>query len=77
MLSNGYNVCDEAGGQWWVMTCNGGLRGIGGFRVVVMANLLVSGGLQDTVSSRIGPFPHGTRTCNLHIRGSSGSVSAR
>jgi hypothetical protein len=76
MLSNGYTVYDEAGGQWLVMTCNGDLRGIGGFQDIVMANLLGSGGLQVTVSIRIDPFPHGTRTCNLLIRGSSGSVSA-
>ncbi len=47
---------DEAGGQWWVMTCNGDLRGMGGFQDVVLANLLESGGLQVTVSSRIDPF---------------------
>jgi hypothetical protein len=57
MLSNGYTVYDEAGGHWWVMTCNGDLRGIGGFQDVVMANLLGSGGFQVTVSSRIDPFP--------------------
>jgi hypothetical protein len=60
MLSNGYTVYDEAGGQLWVMTCNGDLRGIGGLQDVVMTNLLGSGGLQVTVSSRIDPFPHGT-----------------
>jgi len=57
MLSNGYTVYDEAGGQWWMMTCNGNLRGISGFQDVVMANLLGSGGLQVTVSSSIDPFP--------------------
>ncbi len=31
------------------MTCNGDLRGIGGFRDVVMVNLLGYGGFQVTV----------------------------
>jgi hypothetical protein len=39
------------------MTCNGDLRGIGGFQDVVTANLIGSGGLQVTVSCRIDPFP--------------------
>ena len=56
-VANGYTVYDEAGGQWWMMTCNGNLRGISGFQDVVMANLLGSGGLQVTVSSSIDPFP--------------------
>jgi hypothetical protein len=47
------------------MTCNGDLLGSGGFQDVVM-----EGCLQVTVSSRIDPFPHGTRACGLHIRGS-------
>jgi hypothetical protein len=25
MVANEYTVNDEAGGQWWVMTCNGDL----------------------------------------------------
>ena len=50
MLWNGYTVYDEAGGQWWMMTCNGDLRGIGGFQDVVMENLLEFGGPQVTVS---------------------------
>jgi hypothetical protein len=41
---NGF-LHDEAGGLWWVMTCNGDLHGIGGFQNVVMVNLLGSGGL--------------------------------
>jgi hypothetical protein len=49
------NRLDEAGGRWWVMTCNGDLRGIGGFQDVIMANLIGSGGLQVTVSGRIDP----------------------
>jgi hypothetical protein len=57
MVSNGYAVYDEAGGQWWVMNCNGDLHGIGGLQDVVMANLRESSGLQVTVSSRIDPFP--------------------
>jgi hypothetical protein len=57
MLSNGCTVYDEAGGQWWMMTCNGDLLGICGFQDAVMANLLGSGGLQVTVSSSIDPFP--------------------
>jgi hypothetical protein len=63
LVSNGYTVYDAAGGQWWwVMTCNGDLRGIGGFQDVVLANLLGFDGVQVTVSSKIDPFPHGTRT---------------
>jgi hypothetical protein len=34
ILSNGCTVYDEAGGQWWMMTCNGDngdLLGICGF----------------------------------------------
>ena len=57
MLWNGYTVYDEAGGQWWMMTCNGDLCGIGGFQDIVMANMLGSGCLQVTVSSSIDPFP--------------------
>jgi hypothetical protein len=58
------------------MTCTGDLRGNGDFQDVVMTNLLGSGCLQVKVSSRIDPFPHWTRTCDLYIRGSSGPVSA-
>ncbi len=39
------------------MTYNGDLSGICGFQDVVMPNLLGSGGLQVTFSSRIDPFP--------------------
>jgi hypothetical protein len=39
------------------MTCNGNLREIDGSQDVVMANLLGSGGLQVTVSSKIDPLP--------------------
>jgi hypothetical protein len=56
MLSKGYTVYDEAGGQFLVITCNGDLRGIGGFHDVVMANLLRSVGLHVTVRSSIDPF---------------------
>ncbi len=35
MLSNGNTVYDDAGGQWWMMTCNGDLLGICGFQDVV------------------------------------------
>ncbi len=56
MVANGHTVYDETSGQWLVMTFNGDLRGIGGFQDVVMTNLLGSGGLQVTVSGRIGPF---------------------
>jgi hypothetical protein len=49
MVANGYTVYDATGGQWWVMTCNGDLCGIGGFQEVVMSILLGSGGLQVTV----------------------------
>ncbi len=76
MVANGYTVYDEAGGHvvgddlYWRLAWNGS------FQEVVMAIGLGSGGLQVTISSRIGPFPHGTRTSNLHIRGSNGPVSA-
>ncbi len=32
MVANGYTVYDATGGQWWVMTCNGDLRGTVVFR---------------------------------------------
>jgi hypothetical protein len=35
MVANEYTEYDEAGVQWWVMTCNGDLDGIGGFQDVV------------------------------------------
>jgi hypothetical protein len=58
MVANGYTVNDEAGGQWWVMTCIGDLSAWnGGLHDIVMAILLGSGGLQVTVSGRIDPFP--------------------
>ena len=39
------------------MSYNGDLRGAGGLDDIVIANLVGSGGLQVTVSSRIDPFP--------------------
>jgi hypothetical protein len=60
------------------LTCNGDLRGIDGFQDVVKANVLGSGQVIIRLQSvvELTHFPHGTRTCNLHIRGSGGPVSA-
>jgi hypothetical protein len=70
MFANGYAVqyMTELVGA---VTCNGDLSGIGGLHDVVMTNLLGSGGLQVTVSSKIDPFPPmGLEpACDLHIRG--------
>ncbi len=46
------------------------------FQDDVITNLLGSGGLQVTVSSSIDPIPSWDSNCDLHIRGSSGPVSA-
>jgi hypothetical protein len=47
------------------------------FHDVVMANLLGSGGLQRSQSVvELTHSPYGTRTCDQHMRGPSGPVSA-